>query len=47
VTEPDGLGHHALQWAALNNRVAAAQYIIEVGSLAQPASGHRRCMLSC
>jgi palmitoyltransferase ZDHHC13/17 len=47
VTEPDGLGHHALQWAALNNRVAAAQYIIEVGSPAQRASGHWRCMLSC
>jgi palmitoyltransferase len=30
VTEPDGLGYHALQWAALNNRVAAAQYILEV-----------------
>jgi palmitoyltransferase len=32
VTEPDALGYHALQWAALNNRVAAAQYILEVGS---------------
>lgn len=31
VAEPDGLGYHALQWAALNNRTAAAQYIIEVG----------------
>ncbi|KAK7264846.1 hypothetical protein RJT34_32458 [Clitoria ternatea] len=31
VTEPDGLGYHALQWAALNNRTAAAQYIIEHG----------------
>lgn len=30
VTEPDGLGYYALQWAALNNRTAAAQYIIEV-----------------
>jgi palmitoyltransferase ZDHHC13/17 len=30
VVEPDGLGYHALQWAALNNRTAAAQYIIEV-----------------
>ncbi|KAK1698878.1 hypothetical protein QYE76_015575 [Lolium multiflorum] len=30
VKEPDGLGYHALQWAALNNRVAAAQYIVEV-----------------
>jgi palmitoyltransferase len=30
VTEPDALGYHALQWAALNNRVAAAQYILEV-----------------
>uniref|UniRef100_A0A0E0G2M9 S-acyltransferase n=1 Tax=Oryza nivara TaxID=4536 RepID=A0A0E0G2M9_ORYNI len=29
VTEPDALGYHALQWAALNNRVAAAQYILE------------------
>lgn len=30
VSEPDGLGYFALQWAALNNRTAAAQYIIEV-----------------
>lgn len=33
VTEPDGLGYYALQWAALNNRTAAAQYIIEVPSI--------------
>nr|GLL20374.1 protein S-acyltransferase 24-like [Ipomoea trifida]GMC58583.1 protein S-acyltransferase 24 [Ipomoea batatas] len=31
VSEPDGLGYYALQWAALNNRIAAAQYIIEHG----------------
>ena len=30
VAEPDALGYYALQWAALNNRAAAAQYIIEV-----------------
>lgn len=30
VSEPDSLGYYALQWAALNNRTAAAQYIIEV-----------------
>lgn len=30
VSEPDGLGYYALQWAALNNRTAAAQYIIQV-----------------
>ena len=30
LSDPDGLGYHALQWAALNNRTAAAQYIIEV-----------------
>lgn len=30
VSEPDGLGYYALQWAALNNRTAAAQFIIEV-----------------
>lgn len=30
VTEPDGGGYYALQWASLNNRTAAAQYIIEV-----------------
>ncbi|MBA0838754.1 hypothetical protein Goarm_004548, partial [Gossypium armourianum] len=29
LSEPDGLGYYALQWAALNNRTAAAQYIIE------------------
>ncbi|XWS73008.1 hypothetical protein CRYUN_Cryun02cG0089000 [Craigia yunnanensis] len=29
--EPDGLGYYALQWAALNNRTVAAQYIIEHG----------------
>uniref|UniRef100_A0A0E0JWH2 S-acyltransferase n=1 Tax=Oryza punctata TaxID=4537 RepID=A0A0E0JWH2_ORYPU len=32
VTEPDALGYHALQWAALNNHVAAAQYILEHGA---------------
>ncbi|XP_024031881.1 protein S-acyltransferase 24 [Morus notabilis] len=31
VSEPDGLGYYALQWAALNNRTAAAQYIIQHG----------------
>ncbi|KAJ6849729.1 protein S-acyltransferase 24 [Iris pallida] len=31
VTEPDGGGYYALQWAALNNRTAAAQYVIEHG----------------
>lgn len=30
VAEPDGGGYYALQWAALNNRTAVAQYIIEV-----------------
>lgn len=30
VSEPDGLGYYALQWAALNYKTAAAQYIIEV-----------------
>lgn len=30
VSEPDGLGYYALQWAALNNRTAAARYILEV-----------------
>nr|CAB3468532.1 unnamed protein product [Digitaria exilis]CAB3470980.1 unnamed protein product [Digitaria exilis] len=32
VSEPDAGGYHALQWAALNNRVAAAQYILEHGA---------------
>nr|CAB3445867.1 unnamed protein product [Digitaria exilis] len=32
VTEPDAHGYRALQWAALNNRVAAAQYILEHGA---------------
>ncbi|RZS00399.1 hypothetical protein BHM03_00030097 [Ensete ventricosum] len=32
VSEPDGAGYYALQWAALNNRTAAALYIIEVSS---------------
>ncbi|XP_058111442.1 protein S-acyltransferase 24-like [Magnolia sinica] len=31
VSEPDGLGYSALQWAALNNRTAAVQYIIQHG----------------
>ncbi|KAF3542451.1 hypothetical protein DY000_02000891 [Brassica cretica] len=31
VSEPDGLGYYALQWSALNNRSAVAQYIIEHG----------------
>ena len=30
VTQPDSLGYYALQWASLNNRPAAAQYIIQV-----------------
>ena len=30
VSVLDNLGYYALQWAALNNRTAAAQYIIEV-----------------
>jgi palmitoyltransferase len=38
VTDPDGLGYHALQWAALNNRVAAAQYILEVRHAIPPCS---------
>ncbi|KAM0889953.1 hypothetical protein ACQ4PT_027356 [Festuca glaucescens] len=32
VTEPDSLGYHALQWAALNNCVAIVQYILEHGA---------------
>ncbi|KAE7997649.1 hypothetical protein FH972_002264 [Carpinus fangiana] len=28
VSEPDGLGYYALQWAALNNRTAAAHYFL-------------------
>ncbi|KAL4340782.1 hypothetical protein GQ457_08G002750 [Hibiscus cannabinus] len=31
VSVPDALGYFALQWAALNNRTAVAQYIIEHG----------------
>jgi len=38
VREPDGGGYHALQWAALNNRVAAAQYILEVALCLPDAS---------
>lgn len=34
VSERDGHGYYALQWAALNNRTVAAQYIIEVIYLA-------------
>ncbi|PWA82777.1 zinc finger, DHHC-type, palmitoyltransferase, Ankyrin repeat-containing domain protein [Artemisia annua] len=30
VHKPDDLGYRALQWATLNNRVAAAQNILEV-----------------
>lgn len=30
VSQPDGLGYFALQWASLNNRPVAAQYILEV-----------------
>lgn len=32
INKPDDLGYRALQWAALNNRVAAAQYILERGA---------------
>ncbi|CAN1177087.1 Protein S-acyltransferase 24 [Linum perenne] len=31
VSDPDGLGYYALQWAALNNQNVAAQYLIEHG----------------
>ncbi|KAH9624427.1 hypothetical protein KSS87_003446 [Heliosperma pusillum] len=31
VMEADGLGYYALQWAALNNRTAAATFILEHG----------------
>eukprot|EP00850_Spirogloea_muscicola_P010504 SM000062S19890 [mRNA] locus=s62:242640:248293:+ [translate_table: standard] len=31
VHQPDNRGYFALQWSALNNRTAAAQYIIEQG----------------
>ncbi|GAB2260793.1 hypothetical protein Droror1_Dr00011648 [Drosera rotundifolia] len=37
VSEPDGLGYYALQWAALNNRTAAAQFIIAHGGDANAA----------
>lgn len=30
VSEPDSGGYYALQWSALNNRTAAAQYLVEV-----------------
>lgn len=30
VVEPDSGGYYALQWCALNNRTAAAQYLLEV-----------------
>lgn len=32
VSHPDAGGYYALQWAALNNRAAAAQYLIEHGA---------------
>jgi len=31
VSEPDSGGYYALQWAALNNKAAIAQYLLEVG----------------
>lgn len=31
LSQPDGNGYYALQWAALNNFAAIVQYIIEVG----------------
>jgi ankyrin repeat protein len=44
VSEPDSLGYFALQWAALNNRTAAAHYIIEVNM--QPISFFvQKCVL--
>lgn len=30
VRVPDGGGYYALQWSALNNRTAVAQYLLEV-----------------
>ncbi|BBN08262.1 palmitoyltransferase ZDHHC13/17 [Marchantia polymorpha subsp. ruderalis] len=32
VSEPDASGYYALQWSALNNRAAAAQYLLEHGA---------------
>eukprot|EP00249_Psilotum_nudum_P015877 c25566_g1_i2 orf=764-2575(-) len=32
VSDPDAGGYYALQWSALNNRAAAAQYLIEHGA---------------
>ena len=32
VNAPDGSGYRALQWAALNNRVSAATYLLDQGS---------------
>jgi len=32
VSEPDAGGYYALQWGALNNRTAAAQYLLEHGA---------------
>ncbi|KAG1363979.1 Protein S-acyltransferase 24 [Cocos nucifera] len=45
VSEPDGLGYYALQWAALNNRTAAAQYIIEHGGDVNAADHTRQTAL--
>ena len=30
LSKPDALGYYPLQWAALNNRIAPARYILEV-----------------
>ncbi|KAL3532267.1 hypothetical protein ACH5RR_005788 [Cinchona calisaya] len=45
VSEPDSLGYYALQWAALNNRTAAAQYIIEHGGDVNAADHTRQTAL--
>lgn len=34
VSQPDSSGYYALQWSALNNRSAAAQYLLEVSFFA-------------
>ncbi|MCO5560816.1 hypothetical protein L7F22_014436 [Adiantum nelumboides] len=47
VSQPDGAGYFPLQWTALNNRSAAAQYLLEAGGLLIFPSLLKKLSFSC
>lgn len=47
VSQPDSSGYYALQWSALNNRSAAAQYLLEVTFCSSLIFLHQLLTLDC